>query len=105
MDETWCTNEFVEERAVRDATAYFKHIRADKSERIAEKAFSDEHRHVTYGASICSVDIRYAMTGFQRRMYKAVFGRTFRDLLWDIAGDRILDKELRMEKMEYDAGF
>lgn len=95
--------EFVERRGREDADVYFKYIRAHRSEKIAENALKNEDYHVNRGVDWLSQDFRHDVNAKHRRIYKAVFGQTLRELLWDVARDRILEKEERMELMEYHA--
>ena len=102
-DAVWI--QFLEERGARDAERYVRFIGAHKNARVAQKAYENQDYHVSFGTWKCSADFATQASGRDRCIYKAVFGRTFRDLLWEIAEDRILDNEKRMYLMEYYADF
>jgi hypothetical protein len=96
---------FIEDRGAQDAERYIRSIGAHKNARVAQKAYDNQDYHVSYGVWMYSVDFAFQANGKERCIYKAVFGRTFRDLLWEIAEDLILENEKRMFLMEYYADF
>lgn len=92
---------FVENRGRGDAEKYFRRIRAHRSDLVAEKALMDENFHVNRGVRWFSADFADRVSFKERCVYKAVFGRTLRELLWDKARDRVIEREERLGLAEY----